>query len=291
MEEKINSAIATVIPLVTEYGLQFIGAVLTLIVGWIVAGWLQNATVKGLRRIPRMDETLVPFLATIVRYGVLVVVIVAVLNQFGVETTSIIALLGAAGLAIGLALQGTLSNIAAGVMLLMLRPFKAGEYVDAGGIGGTVVQIGLFTTEFLTADGVYLVAPNSSIWNQSIINYSRNPTRRLNLVVGISYDDNIEGASKVLMDLMTKDDRVHADPEPQVLVDTLGNSSVNLKMRCWTDTANFWPLQFDLTKNTKLVIESAGYSIPFPQQEVHFIPAETGMENLLAASPKDMKKS
>lgn len=276
MEEQISSAVETVVPLVTEYGLQIVGAILTLIVGWIVAGWVQRATVKGLRRVPKMDETLVPFLATIVRYGVLIVVIVAVLNQFGVETTSIIALLGAAGLAIGLALQGTLSNIAAGVMLLMLRPFKIGEYVDAGGIGGTVVQIGLFTTEFLTADGVYLVAPNSAIWNQPITNYSRNTTRRLNIVVGISYDDNIEGACGVLMTLMTGDERVHSDPAPQVLVDALADSSVNLKMRCWTNTDNFWPLQFDFHKQAKLALEDAGYSIPFPQSDVHIISSGSG---------------
>ncbi len=276
MEEQISSAVETIVPLVTEYGLQIVGAVLTLIVGWIIAGWVQKVTVNGLKRIPKMDVTLVPFLATIVRYGVLIVVIVAVLNQFGVATTSIIALLGAAGLAIGLALQGTLSNIAAGVMLLMLRPFKIDEYVDAGGIGGTVVQIGLFTTEFLTADGIYLVAPNSSIWNQPIINYSRNPTRRLNLVIGISYDDDLEGASNVLMALMTGDDRVHSDPEPQVLVDALADSSVNLKMRCWTDTSEFWGLQFDLNKQAKLVLEAAGYSIPFPQSDVHIISSGQG---------------
>lgn len=276
MEEQISSAVETVIPLITEYGLQIVGAILTLIVGWIIAGWVQKATVNGLKRIPKMDETLVPFLATIVRYGVLIVVIVAVLNQFGVATTSIIALLGAAGLAIGLALQGTLSNIAAGVMLLMLRPFKVGEYIDAGSIGGTVVQIGLFTTEFLTADGIYLSAPNSSIWNQPIINYSRNPSRRLNLVIGISYDDDLEGASGILMALLTGDERVLKDPEPQVLVDALADSSVNLKMRCWTDTAEFWGLQFDLNKQAKLALEAAGYSIPFPQQDVHIISSKSG---------------
>jgi len=276
MEEQINSAIKTIVPLITEYGLQIVGAVMTLIVGWIVAGWVQKVTVTGLQRIPKMDETLVPFLATIVRYGVLIVVIVAVLNQFGVETTSIIALLGAAGLAIGLALQGTLSNIAAGVMLLMLRPFKVGEYIDAGSISGTVAQIGLFTTEFLTADGIYLAAPNSAIWNQAITNYSRNPSRRLNIVIGVSYDDDINGASDVLMKLMAADSRILQDPEPQVLVDSLGDSSVNLKMRCWSNTDDFWPLQFDLIKQAKLAIEMAGYSIPFPQQDVHIIPSGSG---------------
>jgi len=276
MEEKIATATETVVPLITEYGLQIVGAVLTLIVGWMIAGWIKGATIRGLKRVPNMDDTLVPFLATVVRIAILTIVVVAVLNQFGVETTSIIALLGAAGLAIGLALQGTLSNIASGVMLLMLRPFKVDEYVEAGGLAGTVVQIGLFTTELKTADGVFLTVPNSSIANQAITNYSRNATRRINLVMGVSYDDDIEGASQVLLDLMKADERVLADPEPQVLVGSLGASSVDLSMRCWAKTDEFWPVHFDLTKKSKLAIEAAGYSIPYPQQDVHIIPSGSG---------------
>lgn len=276
MEEKIATATETVVPLITEYGLQIVGAVLTLIVGWMIAGWIKGATIRGLKRVPNMDDTLVPFLATVVRIAILTIVVVAVLNQFGVETTSIIALLGAAGLAIGLALQGTLSNIASGVMLLMLRPFKVDEYVEAGGLAGTVVQIGLFTTELKTADGVFLTVPNSSIANQAITNYSRNATRRINLVMGVSYDDDIEGASQVLLDLMKADERVLADPEPQVLVGALGASSVDLSMRCWAKTDEFWPVHFDLTKKSKLAIEAAGYSIPYPQQDVHIIPSGSG---------------
>lgn len=276
MEQHIETVIETVGPIAIEYGLQFVGAVITLIVGWIIAGWARGATVRWLNHIPHMDATLVPFLATIVRIAILAVVVVAVLNQFGVETTSIIALMGAAGLAIGLALQGTLSNIAAGVVLLVLRPFKIDEYVDAGGIAGTVVQIGLFTTELKTADGVFLTVPNSSIANQAITNYSRNPTRRINMAMGISYDDDIEGASQALLDLMTADERVLSDPEPQVLVGTLGASSVDLSMRCWVGTDDFWPVHFDLTKKSKLAIEAAGYSIPYPQQDVHIIPSGSG---------------
>lgn len=276
MEEHVETLIEKFGPLVIEYGLGIVGAVLTLIVGWMIAGWAKAATIRWLNRIPHMDSTLVPFLATIVKIAILSVVIVAVLNQFGVQTTSIIALLGAAGLAIGLALQGTLSNIAAGVMLLVLRPFKIDEYVDAGGLAGTVVQIGLFTTELKTADGVFLTVPNSSIANQAITNFSRNPTRRINLVMGISYDDDIEGASKVLLDLMTADERVLADPEPQVLVGALGASSVDLSMRCWTSTDDFWPTHFELTKRSKLALEAAGYSIPYPQQDVHIIPSGSG---------------
>ncbi len=273
MEEQVNNVAETVIPLISEYGLQFVGAVITLIIGWIVAGWAKSATRRWLSKIPNMDETLVPFLATIVRIAVLTIVVVAVLNQFGVETTSIIALLGAAGLAIGLALQGTLSNIASGVVLLILRPFKVGEYIEGGNIGGTVIQIGLFTTELKTPDGIFLIVPNSSIANQSITNYSRNATRRVNQVMGISYSDDISGASQVLMDLMKSDSRILADPEPQVLVSVLGSSSVDLSVRCWTKTEDFWDVHFDLKKKSKIAIEEAGYTIPFPQSDVHIIPS------------------
>lgn len=272
MEQDINAFLETVIPMITEYSLSIIGALLTLIVGWIIAGWVRRTTSRWLSRIPRMDDTLIPFLSQLIHKAVLIVVLIAVLNQFGVETTSIIAVLGAAGLAIGLALQGTLSNIAAGVMLMFLRPFKIGEYIDAGGTSGTVIQIGLFTTEFLTPDGIYLLAPNSTIWNQSITNYSRNKTRRINITMGISYNDDIDGASEVLLKLMTGDERVHKDPEPQVLVGSLGDNSVNLSMRCWTNTDDYWGLFFDLNKQSKLAIEEDGYSIPYPQRDMHMIP-------------------
>jgi len=220
-----------------------------------------------------------PFLASVARYVVLVFVIVAVLNQFGVETTSIIALLGAAGLAVGLALQGTLSNVAAGMMLLMLRPFKVGDFIDASGISGTVVEIGLFTSELKTFDGVYLMAPNSELWNKAILNFSRNPTRRLDLVVGIAYTDDVDGAIKALEGLIKSDSRILADPESQVLVTELGDSAVSLNMRFWVNADDFWGVKFDFTKWSKSTIEAAGYSIPFPQQDVH-------MHQVVAAAPK-----
>ncbi|MBT4888747.1 MAG: mechanosensitive ion channel [Rhodospirillales bacterium] len=273
MEQDITF-LETVIPIVMEYSLGIVGAIVTLIVGWIIAGWVRRMTARALKRVPHMDDTLVPFISQLLHKAVLIIVFVAVLNQFGVETTSIIAVLGAAGLAIGLALQGTLSNIAAGVMLMFLRPFKIGEFIDAGGTSGTIVQIGLFTTELLTPDGVYLIAPNSSIWNQSITNYSRNKTRRINITMGISYDDDIDGASEVLLSVMKADARTHNDPEPQVLVGALGASSVDLSMRCWTNTDDYWGVFFDLNKASKLAIEAAGYSIPYPQTDVHMIPAK-----------------
>lgn len=153
----------------------------------MIAGWVRSAVNRALGKVPNMDNTLRPFLANMVRWVILAFVIVAVLNQFGVETTSMIAVLGAAGLAIGLALQGTLSNVASGVMLLLMRPFKIGDFITAGSLSGTVMEIGLFTSELKTGDGIYIMAPNSQIWNQNIINFARNPTRRIDILVGIAY--------------------------------------------------------------------------------------------------------
>ncbi len=274
-QEDIRQIIDSIIPVVSQYGLQIVGALAILIIGWMVAGWVKRTVHKGLDRIDRMDETLKPFISSSARYLVLVFVIVGVLNQFGVETTSIIAVLGAAGLAIGLALQGTLSNVAAGVMLLLLRPFRAGEYVDAGSVSGTVKEIGLFSTEFTTPQGVCILAPNAGLWGSSITNYSRNATRRADITIGIAYDDNIDDARKALMDLMMNDERINKDPEPQVLVTVLADSSVNLQMRCWANGDVFWPVYFDLTEQSKAAVEGAGCSIPFPQRDVHMIQASS----------------
>jgi len=269
MDTDIEKMMATATSLVTEYGLNVIGAILILVVGWMIAGWVRHAVMGALNRIGSMDATLKPFLSSVARYLVLIFVIIAVLNQFGVQTASIIALLGAAGLAVGLALQGTLSNVAAGMMLLILRPFKVGDFIDASGISGTVVEIGLFTSELKTFDGVYLMAPNSELWNKAILNFSRNATRRLDVVVGIAYSDDVDGAIKALDGLIKSDSRILADPKPQVLVTALGDSSVSLNMRFWVSADDFWGVKFDFTKWSKSTIESAGYSIPFPQQDVH----------------------
>ncbi|MDP7548873.1 MAG: mechanosensitive ion channel [Alphaproteobacteria bacterium] len=255
--------------LILIYGLDILGAVIILIVGWWIAGMVRRATARALDRVPRMDDTLKPFLCSLVRYAVLSVTLVAVLSQFGVETTSIIAVLGAAGLAIGLALQGTLRNIAAGVMLLFLRPFKVGDYIEAGGVSGTVNSIGLFISELTTFDGVYLSVPNGELWNTAIINFSRNPTRRLDIVIGIGYDDDIDQGLAILLALMQDDERTLDDPAPQTMVKALGASSVDLNMRCWANSSDFWSLQFHLNKAAKEALDQAGISIPYPQQDVH----------------------
>lgn len=268
-EEQFFQLVAQFTDLAVKYGLDLLGAIVILIVGWIVAGWARRSVLRALDRAPRVDNTLKPFFANTLRYIILILVLVAVLAQFGIQTASIIAMLGAAGLAIGFALQGTLQNIAAGIMLLFLRPFRAGEYIDAEGLGGTVDEIGLFTTKMRTADGVYIEVPNSMLWNRAITNYNRLPTRRLDVPVGIGYSDDIGKAQAALMDVVKHDSRVHADPAPQVMVTQLADSSINLNVRVWTATGDYWALRFDLTKAVKERLDAEGISIPFPQRVMH----------------------
>lgn len=287
-EEQLAEVLTETSDLVIKYGLNLLGAVAILLIGWLVASWARRATRSALDRAHRVDPTLKPFLANVVRYFILILVLVAFLAQFGIQTASIIAVLGAAGLALGLALQGTLQNIAAGIMLLFLRPFRTGEYIDADGIAGTVDEIGLFTSHMRTADGVYTEVPNSMLWNRPITNYSRMATRRLDLDVGIAYDEDIDTAQDALMDLLTSDGRVRTDPaEPQVLVSELGDSAVTLRMRCWTATSDYWPLRFDLTKKAKQRLDREGISIPFPQRDVHLFTEDGGEE---AFQPKPAAK-
>lgn len=255
--------------LFVSYGLDVVSAIVILVAGWIVAGWGRRATMRSLTRVKDIDATLRPVVGNIVRYSILILVLIAVLSQFGIQTTSIIAVLGAAGIAVGLALQGTMSNVAAGIVLLVLRPFRVGDYIDAEGIGGTVDEIGLFATEMRTADGVYQTVPNSQLAGRTIRNYSRFTTRRVDIVVSISYDDDIDKATETLVKLMEGDDRVLREPAaPQVMVTELAESSVNLTMRCWTKAENYWPLLFDFNKHAKQAVEAAGMTIPFPQREV-----------------------
>ena len=281
MEDEVFSIANQLIVLITDYALDIVGALLLLIAGWVVAGWIEKHTGKVLKRIDRVDATLRSFVTNLVRYAILVLVMIAVFAQFGIQTTSIIAVLGAAGLAVGLALQGTLANIAAGVLLLFLRPFRVGESIDAGSIAGTVREIGLFSTELQTWDGIYLMVPNSQLASAAIQNYSRLPTRRLNLVIGISYTDDIDKALKVLSELLQNDERILDDPAHQVMVKELAESSVNINLRCWTNRENYWSLRFDLTKQAKQRLDEYDISIPFPQRDVHLYHEEK--------QPKGMK--
>ena len=280
MDKELSTQWHALIELGTKYGLGLIAALVILAFGWWLAGRVQRLILRALDRLPRMDATLKPFLSSLARYAIIAITLVAVLARLGVQTTSIIAVLGAAGLAVGLALQGTLQNIAAGIMLLLLRPFKVGDYIDASGIAGTVDEIGLFTTDMTTYDGVYRSVPNASLWNTSILNYSRLPTRRMDIPVGIAYEDDVEKAMTLLLDHLKQDSRVLSEPAPQVLVTGLGESSVDLSLRCWSERTDFWTLKFELNKNAKLCLDAAGISIPFPQRDVHLIPtlADTDSE-------------
>jgi small conductance mechanosensitive channel len=270
MEESVREAMV----IITTYGLKVIGAIIILIVGRIIAGWAESAVDRWLRRSEQFDETLRGFLAKIARYLVLIFTFLAVLSQFGIETTSIIAILGVAGLAIGLALQGTLSNVAAGVMLLIFRPFKAGDFVEAAGIAGTVKSITLFITELATPDNVQILAPNSQVWGATVKNYSFHPIRRVDLAMGIDYGDNIDSAMQTVLGVVNADSRVLRDPEPMVVVGNLGESSVDLTIRVWCNAGDYWPLKFDLTKALKQRFDQEGITIPFPQRTVHMVKAE-----------------
>lgn len=271
MDETTQRAVDEIVEIVTGYGLDVIGAIVILIVGWTIAGWSTGAVRKGLAKTGRVDETLRMFFASFARYVVLSITALAVLSQFGIQTASLITLFGAAGLAIGLALQGTLSNLAAGVMLLFFRPFKIGDYVEAGGVSGTVKSITLFVTEMATPDNIQILVPNGQVWGSAVRNYSHHSTRRVDLSVGIAYEDDIDAAMTVIMDTISADARVHGDPEPMTAVSELADSSVNFVIRVWCDSSDYWGLKFDLTKALKLQLDDANISIPYPQRTVHLV--------------------
>ncbi len=271
METEVIGVAESLWHLVAQYALNVVGALALLVFGWTAAAWAQRYVRNALERAEGVDATLRPLIAGLVRYTVIALVVIAVLAQFGVQTTSIIAVLGTAGLAIGLALQGSLSNVAAGALLLFLRPIRVGEYIEAGGSTGTVVEIGLFATELHTIDGVYVSVPNAQLTATAIKNYSRLPTRRLDLVIGIDYEDDVDKALGVLNDLLAQDERVLRDPAHEVMVRELAESSVNLNMRCWTRRENYWALRFDLNKQAKARLDAEGITIPFPQRVLHHV--------------------
>jgi len=266
---------------------QIAGAVAVLVIGVILARLLSKGADRALTRSGRIEPTVAKFLGNVIKYALWVVVGVTVLTQFGVQTTSIIAALGGLALAVGLALQGTLSNVAAGVMILIQRPFRVGEAINAGPVTGTIQSIGLFTTEMLQYDGLYVMVPNSELWNKPIINFSRMPTRRFELLVGIGYGDNIAQARKELLDLADAEQRVLAEPEPTVFVSALADSAVTVGMRVWTKTEDYLGVSWALTEAAKIRFDEVGISIPFPQREVHHITAQPKESKPPAAPASD----
>ncbi len=269
MEDQITNGITIVqenLPFYMEIGMRLLSAALILIAGWMIGNWLS----KRIENIKKMDSTLTSFLGGFIKYAVFAISVVTVLGQFGIQTASLLAVLGAAGLAIGLALQGTLSNVASGTMLLILRPFNVGDYITFGSTSGTVKTLGLFGTELATTDNVYIFAPNSHIWGNDIMNYSRNKERRNDIIVGISYDDDIDKASKTMMKIMSKEERIltKKDKEPKIIVGSMGAFSVDLTVRVWTKKEDFAAVKSDLTKALKEGLEKDGITIPFPTSVV-----------------------
>jgi len=260
-----RAALAQLSALAVQYSFAVIGAVVLLILGWIAARMLSNWAHSGLSRIHGIDATLAQFFSNIVRYVVLILVIVMVLGQFGVQTASILAALGAIGLAVGLALQGTLQNIAAGIMLLVLRPFRVGETIETSSVTGTVVEVGLFATELKTADGIYRLAPNSTLWNVPITNYSRRRTRRNEISVHIGADEDIGAAQARLLHIARDDKRVLDDPAPAAFVAEFDAGGTKVTLRYWTKSSDWWNASRDLSKAIKLAFDKRPEKIPDPQ--------------------------
>ena len=271
MDQQIQDILQIVYGVLATYGINVVGAFLIIIVGFMVAGWARRTLERTLSRSGKMDATLVRFFGSLIRYAIMGFVIIAALQRFGVEATSLVAVFGAAGLAIGLALQGMLSNVAAGIMLLMFRPFKIGDFVDIGGQAGTVKEVGLFTTELATGDNVKIIMPNGQIWGSAIKNFSAYPTRRVDLVMGIDYGDNIDTAMATINRVIGEEPRALSDPESTVAVAELADSSVDIVVRVWVNAADYWGVRWDLTKKLKEQLEADGISIPFPQQTVHHV--------------------
>ncbi|AVX05238.1 small-conductance mechanosensitive channel [Maritalea myrionectae] len=241
-----------------------IKALIILIVGWIVAGAVSGLVRKNVAANPRIDDTIGNFAAAIVKWVILLMVLIAVLGLFGIEATSLVAVMGAATLAIGLALQGTLSDLAAGFMLIIFRPYKNGQFVDVAGTAGTVVDINLFVTELVTPDNVQIIIPNGQAWGAIITNYSHHKTRRCDLTFGIDYGDDADKAMKIIEDVAKADGRVLETPEPWFRVTNLGDSSVDITARLWCNTADYWNLKFAMTKAVKEAFDKEGISIPYP---------------------------
>lgn len=257
----------------TLYGLKIIAAVLILIVGRLIASGVRKLLRNILQR-NKVDETLVSFVSSLVYVLMMAFVIIAAISKLGIQTTSFIAILGAAGLAIGLALQGSLANFAAGVLMLIFKPFKVGDFIEGGGVSGVVEEIGIFTTELKSPDNKKIIVPNAIVTGDKIVNYTAKECRRVDIVAGVSYSDDLDKVRSVLEDILSSDDRVLKDPAPTIGVLELADSSVNFAVRPWVKTADYWNVFFAMQESIKKRFDAEGISIPFPQQDVHLHKSE-----------------
>lgn len=249
-------------------GLKIVAAIIVLIVG----RWTAKAISKLVKRLltkRNVDPTLISFVGNLAYIALLTFVVIAALAQLGIQTTSFIVIIGAAGLAVGLALQGALANFAAGFLMIIFRPFKTGHYIEGAGVAGVVEEIHVFTTQLRTPDNKTVIIPNAKLMGDNIINYSAKDTRRVDLLIGVSYTDDLQKVRKVLQGILEKDDRVLNDPAPMIAVKEFADSSVNFVVRAWVKTENYWDVYFDTTENVKKRFDAEGISIPFPQRDVH----------------------
>lgn len=254
--------------LIIEYGIKLALAIAIYVVGKWIAGAL-TAFMRNRLNAADVDATVSSFAANLAYAGLLIVVIIAALGQLGVQTASFVAIIGAAGLAIGFALQGTLSNFAAGVLMLVFRPCKVGDFIEAGGVAGVVEEISVFSTLMRSGDNKTIIVPNSGIMGGNIVNYSTKPTRRVDLVIGVSYDADIKQVKDELTALIEQDERMLKDPEPTVAVLALADSSVNFAVRPWVNSGDYWPVYFDLQERVKIRFDELGIGIPYPQMDIH----------------------
>lgn len=264
----MEDIIQTIQNLSVQYGLQLIGALLTLIIGLWLAKFLSGLVAKALKK-KEIDATLTRFFVSMIKIVLIIFVLISVASQLGIETTSFIAIIGAAGLAVGFALQGSLSNFAAGIMLIIFRPFKAGDFIEGGGMMGSVQEVGIFITVMNTPDNKKIFVPNAKLTSDNIVNFSANDTRRVDMVFGIGYNDDIDKAKSVINSVLNNDSRILSDPAPQIVVSELADSSVNFNVRPWVNSSDYWGVYFDVTESVKKKFDEQNISIPFPQRDVH----------------------
>ena len=266
--DKVNHLVEVGTELAVQYGLQLLAAIAIFIVGKMVAKWIRKLVTRVMKKA-EIDQIIIGFTSNIAYIAVLAFVIVAALGQLGIQTTSFIAILGAAGLAVGLALQGSLANFAAGFLMIIFRPFKVGDFVEAAGVSGSVQSIQIFTTTLITPDNKTIIIPNGKIGNDNIINYSTQANRRVDLTVGVAYDADLKQVRSVLEDIVSKDDRILDDPAHQIAVSELADNSVNFVVRLWVKSEDYWGVFFDTNESVKVRFDDAGIGIPFPQGFVH----------------------
>ena len=259
---------------VVELAKDLFAALVIIAIGTGVSRAIQKLVTKAVSSGLQVDETVTSILRLIVRYGIFIVCVIMILNVFGVNTASLIAVLGAAGVAIGLALKDTLGNIAAGIILLFLGTYRRGEYIEFGAFSGTVTDTNLFTTILETPDGIYISAPNSSIWGSPLKNYTRNGKRRMEIAVSISYSDSIDTAFQLMRDIIAGETRFLKEPAPQVVLQSLKDSSITIAIRAWASNEHYWNIYWEQMRTIKTKIEEAGLHIPFPQHDVHIIPPD-----------------